>query len=344
MSCFKTSRMCALVYGAVAIGGAVLMGGTSARAADKPGAGTVFQLTYDSTAETLFQTEIVSIGLERLGYEAKPILPLQIPAMYLAAATGDVQLTAAAWNPLQNAFFEKAGGAAQLERIGKLISNATQGYFVDIKTASAHNITSIEQLTDPKIAAVFAEGGSGKAQLIGCPPGWGCERAIEHQLDAYKLRPTVNHVQGDMAVLASEVIARYRAGKPVIYYTYNPMWLSQVLVLGKDVRQLTVPFTSLPEPTDPKLTTLSDGTNTGFTVNTIQVVANRKFIEANPAAKAWIEQVTIPVQDVVAENYQIYQGEKSEKQIRGHAEAWVAAHAKDVDGWLATAMNAGKAK
>jgi glycine betaine/proline transport system substrate-binding protein len=50
------------------------------------------------------------------------------------------------------------------------------------------------------------------------PPGWGCERAIEHQLDAYGLRPTVDHVQGDMAVLASEVIARQKAGQPVVYY------------------------------------------------------------------------------------------------------------------------------
>ena len=74
------------------------------------------KITYNSTAESLFQTDIVAIGLERLGYDVKPIVPLEIPAMYLAASTGDVDLTASAWEPLQNAYFDKAGGNGELER------------------------------------------------------------------------------------------------------------------------------------------------------------------------------------------------------------------------------------
>ncbi|WP_432288488.1 glycine betaine ABC transporter substrate-binding protein [Aminobacter sp. BA135] len=38
--------------------------------------------------------------------------------------------------------------------------------------------------------------GNGKADLYGCEPGWGCERVIEHQLDAYGLRDTVEEKQG----------------------------------------------------------------------------------------------------------------------------------------------------
>ena len=318
----------------------VLPLGPALAQAPQPGHGVSVKLTYDTTAESLFQTEVVAIGLSKLGYDVQPIVPLEIPAMYISAATGDIDLTASAWEPLQDAYFDKAGGAGALERVGKLIEGATQGYFVDAKTADAHHITSIAQLSDPKIAALFSDDGSGKAQLYGCPPGWGCELAIEHHLDAYKLRPTVNHVQGDMAVLASEIIARSKSQKPVLYYTYNPYWVSQVLVPGKDVVQLTVPFTSLPAPTDPKLTTLADGRNIGFTVNTIEVVSSKKFLDANPAAKKWLSLVTIPVQDVIAENYQIYQGEKSEKAIRGHADAWVASHAGQVDAWLAEAAKA----
>jgi glycine betaine/proline transport system substrate-binding protein len=307
----------------------------------QPGKGVSVKLTYDSTAETLFQTDVVAIGLEKLGYNVKPIVPLEIPAMYVSAATGDSDLTASAWEPLQDAYFDKAGGTATLERVGKVILGANQGYFVDAKTAAAYNITSIDQLTDPKTAALFSDSGNGKAQLFGCPPGWGCELAIEHQLNVYKLRPTVNHVQGDIAVLASEIISRFKSGKPVLYYTYNPYWVSQVLVAGKDVVQLTVPFTSLPKPTDPKLTTLPDGRNVGFTVNTIEVVGNRRFLESNPAAKKWLSLVTIPLQDVIAENHQIYKGEKTERDIRGHADIWVANHATEVNAWLTEAEKAG---
>jgi glycine betaine/proline transport system substrate-binding protein len=305
---FSASHLARPLVVWVLAAGLAASAGASAQTA-RPGNGAPVKITYDSTAESLFQTDIVAIGLERLGYDVKPIVPLEIPAMYLAASTGDVDLTASAWEPLQNAYFDKAGGNGQLERVGQLIAGA----------------------------ALFSDDGKGKAQLFGCPPGWGCELAIEHQLDAYKLRPTVNHLQGDIGVLASEIIARYKSDKPVLYYTYNPYWVSQVLAPGKDVVQLTVPFTSLPAPTEPKLTTLPDGRNIGFTVNTIEVVGNSHFLEANPAAKKWLSLVKIPVEDVIAENYQVYKGEKSEQDIRKHAEAWMSQHAQEVDAWLAEA-------
>ncbi|RAH96831.1 proline/glycine betaine ABC transporter substrate-binding protein ProX [Acuticoccus sediminis] len=305
-----------------------------------PGEGVTVSFAYDSTAETLFQTNIVQIGLERLGYEVEAPTPLQIPAMYLATSTGDVDAVACAWKPLQNAFYERAGGDSSMVRLGALVEGATQGYFIDKATAEAHDISSIDQLQDPEIAALFSADGSGKAQLFGCPPGWGCERVIEHQMDAYELRPTVDHVQGDMAVIASEILARHASGEPVVYYTYMPLWVSQILVPGEDVVQLTVPFTSLPESDDPTLTTLPDGRNVGHTVNTIGVIANKGFAEDNPVAAKWMELVTIPVADVVAENYRIYEGEKSDEAIRAHAVAWVEEHAEQFDAWLAEAKAA----
>jgi glycine betaine/proline transport system substrate-binding protein len=312
----------------------------AAGAADMPGAGKTVTPCYDGTDESLFQTIVVAIGLEKLGYKVPPSIPLNVTSMYIAVAGGDATFTASAWDPLQNAFFEKAGGEAKLQHVGTLIAGATQGYFVDKKTTEQYHLTNIEQLKDPKIAAVFSDGTSGKAQLIGCPPGWGCERVIEHQLTAYGLRPTVNHVQGDMAVLASDVINRYKEGKPVLYYTYTPLWLSQVLVPGKDVEYLTVPFTSLPDKDDKSVTTLADGRNVGFSINAVRVTANADFLKANPAAKKWFELVAIPVADVNAENYQIYKGEKSLAQIRQHAENWVADHKAEVDGWRAVAAQA----
>ena len=43
------------------------------------------------------------------------------------------------------------------------------------------------------------------------------------------------------------------------------------------------------------------------------------------------------MEDVIAENYQVYKGEKSEQDIRKHAEAWMSQHAQEVDAWLAEA-------
>ena len=307
-----------------------------APAADKG----VVRPAYEGLLEGVFQTDVVEIGLERLGYKIGTLQQLEIPSMHIAVAQGDADFIAVHWNPLQQTYFDKAGGDAAMTRLGALVDGARQGYLIDRATSEKYRITNIAQFKDPKIAKIFDTDGSGKASLAGCPPGWGCERVIEHQLDAYGLRPTVKHNQGQFMVMAADVISRYQAHQPVFYYTYTPLWVSEVLQPGRDVVWLEVPFTALPDPSEQAHanTKLPDGRNVGFTVNTIQIVANNDFLAKHPDAKRWFELVAVPVEDVNAENMKIHDGEKSFADIRRHAEEWVKAHESQVDAWVKTAQ------
>lgn len=293
----------------------------------------------DGLLEGLFQTEVVDIGLERLGYKVAPVKHLDIPSMTVAVGQGDVDFVAVHWEPLQNTYFEKAGGTDSITKLGTLVAGAGQGYLVDKATAEKYGIKNIEQLKDPAIAKIFDTDGDGKADLAGCPPGWGCEKVIEHQMDAYSLRDTVTHNQGQFLVMAADVVSRFKAGEPVLYYTYTPLWVSQVLRPGIDVEWLEVPFTALPDGEQGN-TSLEDGRNVGFSVNNIRIIANNDFLKSNPQAKRWFELVTIPIADVNKENLQINDGEKSFDDIRRHAEAWIAEHQAEFDGWLAEAKSA----
>jgi len=116
----------------------------------------------------------------------------------------------------------KAGAGKKMTRLGVLINGAGQGFLIDKRTAKEFNITNVAQLKDPKIAKLFDTDGDGKANLVGCPPGWGCERSIEHLMDAYKLRDTVEHAQGDFEVIHTDSVSRYKAGERVLYYAYTP--------------------------------------------------------------------------------------------------------------------------
>jgi glycine betaine/proline transport system substrate-binding protein len=316
-------------------------GGTSV-SAKLPGEGRTVTPCFDQLIEVVFQTEVLNIGLEQLGYKVNDFSNLTIPLMYVASAQGDVDYCADAYTPLQNFYYEKAGGSEKITKVGGLIKGAGQGYLVDKKTAEQYGIKNIEQLKDPKIAKLFDTDGDGKADLAGCPPGWGCERVIEHQLDAYGLRNTITHHQGEFLVMAADTISRYKAGQSVLYYTYTPLWVSQVLVPGKDVVFLEVPFTSLPEGAkgEGEERTTVDGFNYGFEFNTIGVVANNNFLEKNPAAKRLFELATIPIDDVNAQNLKVYNGEKSMADIRRHAEEWVKAHQKEFDSWIEEAKKA----
>ena len=305
-----------------------------AQAQALPGKGVTVLPLKSSIAEETFQTLLVMKGLEQLGYDVQPIKEVEYPTAHIAIAQGDATFLADHWNPLHADYYKNAGGDAKLFRKGVYSGNAAQGYLIDKKTADAHRISNIAQLKDPKIAALFDTNGDGKADLTGCNPGWGCEAVIEHQLDAYGLRPTVTDNQGSYSALIADTITRFKAGKPVLYYTWTPYWVSNELKPGKDVVWLEVPFSSLPGEQKGSNTQLPNGKNYGFVVNSQQIVANKAWAEKNPAAARLFEVMRLPVADINAQNHLMSQGQNQAADIERHVNAWIKAHQKTFDGWL----------
>jgi glycine betaine/proline transport system substrate-binding protein len=324
-------------------GGAMLaLACSAAGAADLPGKGVKVQPLKSSIAEETFQTLLVMKALEKLGYDVQPIKEVEYPTAHIAIANGDATFMADHWNPLHADYYKNAGGDAKLFRKGVFSDNAAQGYLIDKKTADQYKITNIGQLTDPKLAKLFDSNGDGKADLTGCNPGWGCEAVIEHQLTAFKLRGTVTHQQGSYSALIADTITRYKAGKPVLYYTWTPYWVSNELKPGHDVVWLEVPFSSLPGEQKNIDTKLPNGKNYGFVVNKQQIVANKAWAEKNPAAAKLFETMQLPVADINAENYLMSKGENKAADIERHTNAWIKAHQKTFDGWLEQARAAAK--
>jgi glycine betaine/proline transport system substrate-binding protein len=307
-----------------------------------PGQGKNIQPMTTGRSDQYFQNFVVQIGLERLGYTVLPYLEAQYPAMHLAIAQGDADYAAVHWQPLHDDYFKSAGGDASLVRLGSLIDGAIQGYLIDKKTADAYGIKTIDQLKDPKIAQLFDSDGDGKANLTGCNPGWGCEKVIEHHLDAYGLRNTVSHDQGEYFALMADTIARYREGKPILYYTWTPLWVSSVLKPDQDSVFLDVPFSSLPDIGDKADTKLANGRNTGFGLNNIRIIANKNFIAENPAAQRFMELVHIPIDDVNAEILKVHEGQDSLEDTRRHAQEWVDAHEAEFSDWVHQAVQVAK--
>lgn len=318
----------------------VIVGGSGA--ASLPGEGVAVQPLKSSIAEETFQTLLVMKALEKLGYNVKPIKEVEYATGHVAIANGDATFLADHWDPLHIDFYEKAGGDKKLYREGVFAPGALQGYLIDKKTADKYGITNVSQLKDPEIAKLFDSNGNGKADLTGCTPGWGCEGVIEHHLDAYSLRDTVTHNQGSYSAIIADTIARYNQGEPVFYYTWTPYWISGVLVPGKDVVWLQVPFSALPGERKGVDTTLSDGANYGFQANDQRIVANRKFAEANPAAAKLFAIMRLSSNDISTQNLRMRDGEDSVSHIERHADAWIAANQNKFDAWIAEAMEADK--
>ena len=308
-----------------------------------PGKGVIVRSAYD-VPQQRFISEIVDIGLEKLGYEVQE--PNQIgrtALLHAAFNSGDIDFTAIHWEKLQETFFKNSGGEEKLERVGLITPNLLQGYQIDKKTADQYHITNLGQLKDPKIASLFDSDGDGKANLAGCSPGWGCDEIINHHLDVYGLGDTVEHDQGEISALYADLIARYKQGNSVLYFTWTPVWLEAILKPGEKAIWLEVPFTSLPENFG-KFTekdTSVDGKNIGFVIDRLRVEATKQFLAANPAAKRLFELVQIPLEDLYNQQLLFHEGENSPAEIHRHAEKWVKKHQELFDSWLEEARKAG---
>jgi glycine betaine/proline transport system substrate-binding protein len=318
--------------------GLLTLGMAAHAAADLPGKGVKVMPLQSSAAEETFQTMLASRAMEKLGFDVQPIKEVAYPTAHVAVANGDATFMANHWDPLHSDFYKNAGGDSKLVRMGSYVSNAAQGYLIDKKTAEKYNITRIDQLQDPKLAKLFDTNGDGKADLTGCNPGWGCEAVIEHQLTAFKLRDTVTHMQGSYSALIANTLARYKEGKPVLYYTWTPYWLSGVLRPGKDVAWLEVPFSSLPGEQAKIDTKMPNGKNYGFPLNTHRIVATKAFIEKYPSAGKLFEVMVLPIDDVNAQNQLMNDGQNSTKDMARHTDAWIKGHQKTFDSWIAQAM------
>lgn len=326
--------------GAVAL--ITALAGSPLYAADQPGKGVSVQPVQSTISEETFQTLLVNRALEKLGYDVQPIREVDYNVAYMSIASGDATFTAVNWDPLQADMYKAAGGDAKFYRDGIYVGGAAQGYLIDKKTAEKYQITNVEQFKDPEIAKLFDTNGDGKADLIGCAPGWGCEASINHHLQAYGLSNTVEHNQGNYAAMIADAITRYKEGKPIFYYTWTPYWVSDVLVPGRDVVWLQVPFSSQPGEMKGSSTKLANGNDYGFPVNNIRIAANKAWAEKNPAAAKLFAIMKLPLADINAQNMRMRSGESSQKDIERHVDGWIKAHQAQFDGWVKTAADAAR--
>jgi len=300
------------------------------------------EATAISTGRTDHQLiyEVIEEGLTALGYENNEMLTGNYPAIHLSIGQGDADYTAVHWKPLHNEFFANSGGDDALVRAGPMYTNAMQAYFIDIKTAEAHGITALEQMKDPAIAALFDTDGDGKANMTGCNPGWGCEKVIEHHLDAYELRDHINNDKGEYFALMADTIERFKADEPIFYSTWAPNWIMGTLQEGRDVVWLNAPFSSLPgdQGTD---TEWADGRNPGFGVNDNYVLVNKDFAEANPMAMAFMNGLRLPIADLSVMMTRMNNGEDSPEELEQIAKDWIADHQAEWEALIAEAKAAG---
>jgi len=314
-----------------------------------PGKGVTVKPARATWNTGFFQEALVRKGLESLGYNVKGPKDLQNPIFYNAVALGDVDYWTNGWFPNHNSqlpkkFYEKADLYGYIVKAGGL-----QGYLVSKKHVEKYNIQSLDDFKREEVKKAFDANGDGKADLTACPPGWGCENVITYHMKVYDLHEHINPITAAYEAGMASALGRYKSGGPIFFYTWAPNWTIFKLKPGKDVMWINVPKIIPKEsqkPAEDRMTVsgvegaVSDPIKLGYVVSDIRIVANKKFVKKNPAAKKFFEVFTVPLIDINEQNTRMNAGEKSKKDIERHADEWIKKNRVAWKNWLDQARKA----
>ncbi len=103
---------------------------------------------------------------------------------------------------------------------------------------------------------------------------------------------------------------------------------------------LEVPFSALPGERKGVDTTLKNGKNYGFEMNSMRIVVNKQFAAENPAAAKLFEIIKLNINDVSAQNMMMSQGKNSVADIESHVSGWIKANQSQFDAWVDEAKKA----
>ncbi len=316
-----------------------------------PGEGKTLKPGRATWNTGFFQEALVRRGLEALGYKVKAPKDLQNPIFYKSVALGDVDYWTNGWFPIHNSQLPK-NFEDKAERVGFVIrAGGLQGYMISKRDAEKYNIKSLDDFKRDDVKKAFDKNRDGKADLTACPPGWGCEKTIDYHMKAYDLSKHINPVKASYEAGMASALGAYKSGEPILFYTWAPNWTIFKLKPGEDVVWINVPEikpTEAQKKDVDRMTVsgveggITDPMKMGFVVSDVRIVANKKFLKENPAARRFFEIFALPLGDINEQNTRMNEGEKSDKDIKRHVDEWIEKNKDKWNGWLDEARKAAK--
>ena len=321
-----------------------MISGSSLFAENLPGKGKTVTPARATWTTGYFLEALYSRALEDLGYEVEKPKDLSTPIFYKSLTMGDVDFWANGWFPLHNSQLP-ANFEDTCEIAGTVVkAGAIQGYLVSKEHVEEFDITSLDDFKRPEVKKAFDANGDGKADLVACPPGWGCEKRIAEDFEAYDLADHINPIKAGYSASMADALARYNEGQPIFFYTWTPNWTIYKLKPGEDVMWINVPFEREGEETVAEGVTgaVTDPITMGFVPNDIAVAANNEFLEDNPAVERLFALMSVPLADIAKQNNKMFGGEDNQRDIERHATEWIELNQQKYDMWLEAAKDAAK--
>jgi glycine betaine/proline transport system substrate-binding protein len=167
------------------------------------------KIAYVEWSDAVVATNLLKLTLEKKGYEVE-ITPLAAAAMWQAVASGEADLTVAAWLPATHASYYKQL-KDKVDLIGPNVKGAKIGWAVP-------KYTPINSIEDLKTKAGLVEG-----KVIGIDPGAGLMKASDKAIKEYGL--PVKLIDGSDATMTAALKDAFDKKQNIVVTTWTPHWM-----------------------------------------------------------------------------------------------------------------------
>lgn len=255
------------------------------------------------------------------------------PIVFEAMDSGAMHVHPEVWMPNQQNLhdtFVKDNGTVMMNPNGV---EAFQGMCVDKATADEHGITSIDDLTNPDIAAIFDSNGDGQGELWIGAPGWASTNVEKIRAKSYGYDQTMELTEIDETVAYANLDNAIKAGDPWAGFCYTPHYVFAL----HDMQILEEPAYdaakwNVTQPTDdPNWLEISDA-GVAWDLAYLHVHYAKSLEDSHPDVANMLSNVKFDTDTVSAMTYALV---IDGKDPTAFAEEWVAANEDAVLGWMA---------
>lgn len=254
------------------------------------------------------------------------------PIVFEAMDSGAMHVHPEVWMPNQSNLhdtFVKEKGTVVMNPNGVA---AFQGMCVDKATAEEHGITSIDDLTNPDIAAVFDSNGDGQGELWIGAPGWASTNIEKIRAKSYGYDQTMELTEIDETVAYANLDNAIKAGDPWAGFCYTPHYVFAL----HDMQILEEPAYdaakwNVTQPTDdPNWLEMSEA-GVAWDLAYLHVHYSKILEETHPDVANMLSNVKFDTDQVSDMTYALV---IDGQEPMAFAEAWVAENEEAVLGWM----------
>tara|TARA_B100001057_G_scaffold379287_1_gene384774 strand:- start:5806 stop:6831 length:1026 start_codon:yes stop_codon:yes gene_type:complete len=255
------------------------------------------------------------------------------PIIFEAMDASSMHVHPEVWLPNQQNLHDKYVMEKGTVAINGAGVEAFQGMCVDQATADKHGITSIDDLTNPDIAALFDEDGDGQGDLWIGAPGWASTNIEKIRAKSYGYDQTMSLTEFDETVAYANLDNAIKAGDAWAGFCYAPHYvfaLHDLQVLEEPAHD---PATwDVTQPTDdPNWLEISKA-GSAWSAAQLHIAYAKGLQQRHPDVARLLTNASFTTDDVSAFTFALVIDKIEPVEF---AKTWVAKNEDRVLGWLA---------